>query len=222
MSHLHQVSRFGLMNAYLVEEDDGFTLVDTMLGAKKTILDAAEKLGKPIVRIALTHAHQDHIGSLDKLKEALPDAEVSIETREARLLAKDKTQSEEEAAKGKLRGGFPGAKTRPNRLLEPGDLVGSLKVIAAPGHTPGHIAFLDTRDNSLICGDAFVTIGSVKTSAKGDWRFPFAVSATWSKTTEIETAVKLRALDPILIAPGHGKIVLNPGAQIDHALAQLV
>jgi glyoxylase-like metal-dependent hydrolase (beta-lactamase superfamily II) len=222
MPHLTQVTRMGFMNAYLVDEDDGLTLVDTAMRAKKAILKEAEKLGKPIKRIALTHAHLDHIGSLDDLVAELGPVEVLIGTREAPFLHKDLTLTEEEAAKGKLKGGWPGAKTKPTRLLEPGDMVGSLKVVAAPGHTPGHIAFLDTRGNALICGDAFTTVAGVATSAKGPLRFPLAASATWSKEVEIATAVSLRALDPSLIAPGHGKIVHDPGAQIDHALAKLI
>src|ERR671938_499371 len=90
--NLTRVSRLGFVNAYLVREDDGLTVVDTMLpGSAKAILGAAERLGTPIVRIALTHAHGDHIGSLDALAEALPGVEVLISTRDARLLAKEKT-----------------------------------------------------------------------------------------------------------------------------------
>ncbi len=36
----------------------------------------------------------------------------------------------------KLRGGWPIVKTHPTRSLEDGDRVGSLEVIASPGHTP--------------------------------------------------------------------------------------
>jgi glyoxylase-like metal-dependent hydrolase (beta-lactamase superfamily II) len=219
-SAIHQISRFGLMNAYLVEEDDGLTLVDTMMGASKKILAAAEALGKPIVRIALTHAHGDHIGSLDDLKAALPDAEVSISPRDAKLLAKDLTQSPEEAAMGKFRGDLRGAKTTPDRLLEPGDRVGSLEVVAAPGHTPGHIAFLDTRDRALICGDAYATVGAVATTAKPDWRFPATGFGTWNRPLSLETARALRALEPTALAPGHGKIVTDPVAAMDRAIAK--
>src|SRR5215207_2954503 len=105
---VHQITRLGLVNAYLVEEDDGLTLIDTNLPrSQKAILAAAERLGAPIVRIALTHAHQDHIGSLDALAAALPGVEVLISARDARLLAKDMTLEPGEE-KGKLRGGYPG------------------------------------------------------------------------------------------------------------------
>jgi len=68
MSDITRISRFGIVNCFLVREDDGLTLVDAMIpGSAKVIQAAAAKLGAPIVRIALTHAHSDHIGALDAL-----------------------------------------------------------------------------------------------------------------------------------------------------------
>jgi glyoxylase-like metal-dependent hydrolase (beta-lactamase superfamily II) len=218
-----RVSRFGFVNAYLVEEEDGLTLVDTTIGgraAAKAILAAAGELGRPIVRIALTHAHGDHVGGLDALAAELPGVEVSITARDARLLKKDKTTDPGEPPEAKLRGSYPGTKTRPTRTLSPGDRVGSLEVIAAPGHTPGHVAFMDTRDRTLICGDAYSTLGGVATSAKANPRFPLPVMATWHKPTALETARALRALDPARLAPGHGKIVDAPGAAMDAAISK--
>jgi glyoxylase-like metal-dependent hydrolase (beta-lactamase superfamily II) len=219
---LTRVTRFGCVNAFLVEEDDGLTLIDTTLGrgAAKTILAAAAELGRPIVRVALTHAHQDHIGGLDALAAELPGVEVTISARDARLLAKDKSTDPGEPPEAKLRGGYPGAKTQPTRTLSAGDRVGSLEVVAAPGHTPGHIAFLDTRDRTLICGDAFSTLGGVATSAKANPRFPMPAFATWHRPTALATARTLRTLDPARLAPGHGKIVDAPAAAMDAAIAK--
>jgi glyoxylase-like metal-dependent hydrolase (beta-lactamase superfamily II) len=216
----HQISRFGLVNAYLVREDDGLTLIDTTIPRSgKVVLAAAEKLGAPIVRIALTHAHGDHVGSLDELAGALPDVEVSISARDARLLAGDKTLDPDEP-KTKLKGSYPGTKTRPTRTFQPGETVGSLEVVAAPGHTPGHVAFLDPRDGTLYCGDAYSTLGGVATSAKVNPRFPLPAVATWDKALELESARALRALDPRRLAPGHGKVVENPQAKMDAAIAK--
>jgi glyoxylase-like metal-dependent hydrolase (beta-lactamase superfamily II) len=218
---LTRVSRFGFVNAYLVEEEDGLTLVDTAIpGSAKAIQAAAAELGRPIVRIALTHAHGDHIGSLDALAKGLPGVEVSISDRDARLLAKNKTTDPGEPPEAKLRGSYPGARTKPTRTLAPGDRVGSLEVVAAPGHTPGHVAFLDTRDRTLIAGDAFSTIGGVATSAKANPLFPLPVMATWHKPTALESARALRALDPARLAVGHGPIVDAPGAAMDKAIAR--
>jgi glyoxylase-like metal-dependent hydrolase (beta-lactamase superfamily II) len=220
MPDLIRIRRFGIVNAFLVTEDDGLTLVDTTVSSSaKAILRAAERAGAPIVRIALTHAHGDHIGSLDALAAALPDADVIISAREARLLVKDKSLDPDEP-RAKLRGSWPGARTQPTRTVQAGDRIGSLEVIAAPGHTPGQVAFLDTRDGTLYCADAYATIGSVATSAKPDWRFPLTGFATWHKPTALATARALRALDPARLAPGHGKVVEAPGPAMDAAIAK--
>ncbi|HWF73735.1 MAG TPA: MBL fold metallo-hydrolase [Solirubrobacteraceae bacterium] len=214
-----RISRFGFVNAYLVREDDGFTLVDTMLpGSAKHILKAAAEAGAPIVRIALTHAHGDHIGSLDALADALPGVEVLISSRDARLLAKDRTMDPGEPDV-KLRGGYPGAKTAPTSTFAAGARVGSLEVIASPGHTPGHVAFFDHRDGTLLSGDAYSTLGGVATTAKVNPLFPLPTLATWHRPTELESARTLRDLDPARLAPGHGRIVEAPGPAMSRAIA---
>jgi glyoxylase-like metal-dependent hydrolase (beta-lactamase superfamily II) len=215
-----RLTRFGFVNAYLVREDDGLTLVDTMLPrSAKLILRAADGLGAPIVRVALTHAHGDHIGSLDALAEALPGVEVLISARDARLLEKDMSLDTGEPER-KPRGSYPGAKTRPTRTLAAGDTVGSLEVVAAPGHTPGHVAFLDRRDATLYCGDTYTTIGGVATTDKVRLPFPLASMATWDPATELASARALRALDPARLAPGHGKVVEAPASAMDAAIAK--
>jgi glyoxylase-like metal-dependent hydrolase (beta-lactamase superfamily II) len=216
---LTRITRLGIVNAFLVEEEDGLTLVDTALpGSQKSILAAAGTLGRPIVRIVLTHAHQDHIGSLDALAGRLGGVEVAISGRDAKLLAKDMTPEPGEPADAKLRGGYSGARTRPTRLLSTGDRVGSLEVVAAPGHTPGQIALLDTRDRTLIAGDAFSTLGGVATTARPNPRFPLPALATWHRPTALATARALRALDPARLAVGHGKTVEAPGPAMDRAI----
>jgi glyoxylase-like metal-dependent hydrolase (beta-lactamase superfamily II) len=218
--HLIRLTRLGAVNAYLVVEDDGLTLVDTMLPRSQSdILDAARELGQPIVRIALTHAHGDHVGSLDALAEALPAADVSISARDARFLGGDRTLDPGEP-QSKLSGSYPTTRTRPGRELRPGDRVGSLEVVAAPGHTPGQVAFLDTRDRTLIAGDAYSTLGGVATTAKVNPRFPLPALATWDRPTALRTARELRALDPARLAVGHGGVVERPAAAMDAAIAR--
>lgn len=220
---VHRVVRFGLINAYLVREDDGLTLVDALLASADAtrILEEASGLGAPIVRIALTHAHGDHIGALDALVEALGgEVDVAISTRDAKLLRKDVSPEPGEPADAKVRGGITGARTSPTRLLEPGDRVGSLEVIAAPGHTPGHVAFLDARDRTLYCGDAFSTVGGMATSARPNPRFPLPALATWHRPTALASARALRALEPARLAPGHGRVVEAPAVEMDAAIAK--
>ncbi len=222
--YLVQLTRFPLwfpVNAYLVREDDGLTLIDTGIpGTAAAYLAAARRYAAPIRRIALTHAHMDHVGSLDALHKALPDAEVVVGAREARLLRGDRGLTPEELAlTPKLKGSFSTCKTRPTQKLVPGDRVGSLRVVAAPGHSPGQIAYFDERDGSLIAGDAFQTRGGVAVSGVVRPTFPFPAFATWHKPTALATARALRALKPTRVGIGHGPVLEAPGATLDAAIA---
>jgi len=218
--HLHRLTRQGWVNVYLVSEEDGLTVVDTAIrGSAKRILAGAAELGAPIRRVVLTHDHPDHGGSVDALLAAAPGIELMLSAREARLARGDRSldAGEPEPLKGRyVRFAAPVA-----RELEPGERVGSLEVVAAPGHTPGQVAFLDTRDRTLIAGDAFTSFGRVATSAELYWRFPLATSATWHKPTAVASARALRALDPSRLAVGHGPVVEDPDAAMDAAIARV-
>jgi len=221
--NLTQVTRLRAINAFLVGEEDGLTLVDTLIGGSaKAILGQAQALGAPIRRIVLTHAHGDHIGSLDKLVAELgAEVEVLISARDAKWLAKDTSPEPGEPADARvLPGAAPGAKTRPTRTIAPADRIGSLEVVASPGHTPGHVALLDTRDRTLIAGDAYATLREVATGAKGAPGVPIPAVFSWHKLTALASARELRALDPARLAVGHGKTVEAPGAAMDAAIAR--
>jgi glyoxylase-like metal-dependent hydrolase (beta-lactamase superfamily II) len=120
--NLIQVSfmpNFFPVNCYLVEEEKELTLIDAALPfSVKGILQAAEQLGKPITRIALTHAHDDHVGALDALKERIPNIEVYISRRESKLLA-GSAELEPGELNTRIKGGVPkSVKTRADILLE--------------------------------------------------------------------------------------------------------
>jgi glyoxylase-like metal-dependent hydrolase (beta-lactamase superfamily II) len=213
--NLTQLTRLRFVNAYLVREDDGLTLVDTTTGGgADALIAAARAAGGEVRRIALTHGHGDHVGSLDALKERLGDVEVLIPEVDARILAG------EQVVDGKLPGSWPKVATKPDVRLNGGDRVGSLEVVASPGHSPGHVAFLDTRDRSLIAGDVFTSYGSVAVSNHFYLRFPLAAMATWDKSKDLESARALRALDPRLLVVGHGPATRNPAAAMDRAIAR--
>jgi glyoxylase-like metal-dependent hydrolase (beta-lactamase superfamily II) len=203
---LIQLTRFGLINCYFVLESDGITVVDTNLpGSADDILAAARSLNTAIKRILLTHAHGDHIGSLDTLVAKLGPVEVAISHRDNRLLHKDLTLDPDEP-QTHIRGSLPGAKTQPTHLIEDGELYGSLRVINTTGHTPGHMSFLDERDGSLLAGDALGAVGPLRVSGDIHWMFPFPNIGTWHKPTALLSAQRLVELPIQRFACGHGKV----------------
>jgi glyoxylase-like metal-dependent hydrolase (beta-lactamase superfamily II) len=193
--HLWRLCRAGVANAYLVREDDGsLTLVDTMFkGSGRAIREAAEPLGG-IARLVVTHAHWDHAGAVDELAmERVLAGEVEApylrgEAKE-RMLVRVRT---------------------PVVAVAHGERIGSLEVVPAPGHTRGQIALLDTRDRTLLCADAFSTVGRVTTSGRPQLPFPIPALASWDRPTAQRTAAELTRLRPARLAPGHGRVVKDP------------
>jgi len=146
------------VNCYLVEENDYLILIDTAMEEHaEKILRVAEDIGKPINHIVLSHAHHDHIDGLDTLKQFIPHSKIYISHREAPLMNGNLSIHEDEP-KTPIRGIFPKKITsKADFLLQDGDHVSSLLAIFTPGHTPGSMSFLDTRNHALIAGDAFQT-----------------------------------------------------------------
>jgi glyoxylase-like metal-dependent hydrolase (beta-lactamase superfamily II) len=192
--NITQLTLWRMVNAFLVVEDDGVTLIDTTMKQGTNGIVAAA--GGRLTRIALTHNHSDHIGGLDTLKARLGD---SVEV----------LWPESEAVK---------TQTQPDTLLKEGDRIGSLEVVASPGHSPGHIAFLDVRDKTLFAGDVFSTAGGLRVTNGVNPLFPLVGMATEDRDLDLESARKLRTLDAALLTVGHGTSVRDPGAAMDKAI----
>ncbi|OBZ14271.1 hypothetical protein A8L34_09965 [Bacillus sp. FJAT-27264] len=220
--HLIQLTwmpSFFPVNCYLIEEEDGLTLIDAAMPfSAKGIIGTAEKLGKKISRIILTHAHGDHVGALDEVAKHYADAKVYISERDAALLRGDRSLRADEP-QTPIKGSVPKKiTTKPDVLLREGDTIGSLKAISTPGHTPGSMSFIDQRSGAVIVGDAIQMFRGFVVSGTIVPLFPFPALATWHKEIALSSARKLLQLKPSIIAAGHGNWMKDPVNELQRAI----
>lgn len=120
--------------------------------------------GMHVEAILLTHGHLDHAGGAGRMKEALTvrqkkDVPVFGPTKEDDFLLRTITN---QAAAFGLSGMD---NVTPDRFLEDGEKLSLLEhefeVAHIPGHTPGHIVFIDRKNARAIVGDTLFrgTIG---------------------------------------------------------------
>ena len=128
--------RFGFVSAYVLARDRELAIVDTGVSGGADRFDAAfGALGAgwdDVDHVVLTHLHGDHVGGLGAVLEAAPDAAAYAGSADVAGIDSP----------------------RPLRPVDDGDEVFGLRIIATPGHTPGHISVLDADSGLLIAGDA--------------------------------------------------------------------
>lgn len=227
ISHFKNIYQITIMprvfpvNCYIIEEQNELTVIDAGIPASfKGIVKVIEQLNKPLTNIVLTHAHEDHIGSLEHLKEQYPAACVSISIRDSRLLKGDRSLDAHEPQMS-IKGGVPkNLQIVPDRLLKEGDTIGSLEVVETPGHTPGSISLFVKNTKAMIVGDALQTKGKVAVSGQFVLLFPFPTLATWNKELALKSAKKILNFNPSLLAVGHGEMIEDPEAVIQIAIKE--
>lgn len=148
------------INVLLIEDDDGWTLVDTGLGSSVgRIKDALATLGsgpEELRRVLITHQHDDHTGGLKGVLEWAPHAQVAATAHEAEVISA--RRGYDPASSPLIR--FMARNAEPpgvpvEKVLGEGDVVSGFRVVATPGHTPGHISLLRDEDGLLFTADAF-------------------------------------------------------------------
>ncbi len=126
----------GFVNAYVLIRGKEAAVVDTgTAGNGSKIADVVRAAGlgwDAVHHVILTHYHPDHIGSVGEVLGAAAKATTYAGAAD-----------------------IPQIKSpRPIKAVADNDEVFGLRVIATPGHTPGHICVFDPAGSLLILGDA--------------------------------------------------------------------
>lgn len=201
-------------NVFVILDEDGVTLVDTGLPYNQgRILAYLQQLGQPpsaVRRILVTHADRDHMGSVAALK-ALTGARVFASPLEGAAMALGQETRRPRMGPALRLALWVLRRTlfvtvRPaaaDVALEDGQelpVYGGLRVLATPGHTPGHVSFYAPGPGVLFAGDSLRVLGGrLRVSSGPNTAEPAAAE---------DSAERQLALQPRLVCAGHGPALL--------------
>ena len=203
-------------NPYIIVDADGLTIIDVGIpSSEKKILTYINSLGKSaqdVKRIILTHSDIDHVGSLVALHKATGAGTYASQI-EADAIAKGKPSREVHPPGFSLRRILfslisPFFKVSPfqvGEILKHSQVLpvlGGLQVVETIGHTPGHISLYAPAAGVLFCGD------SMRTDENGI-NASLTPGLTWDIEMAKESIRKQAALNPHIICPGHGPVLMD-------------
>lgn len=156
------------------------------------IEEAIAKTNATFEKILLTHGHIDHAGGASLLSERLECPIIGPHRADQPLM--------DELAAAGLEFGIKDAQAVvPNEYLDEGGIVsvGNLNfdVRHVPGHTPGHIIFVNKENGFALSGD------TVFQNSVGRTDFPYGDTETLFKAIEEKI---LTLPDEMMLLPGHG------------------
>jgi glyoxylase-like metal-dependent hydrolase (beta-lactamase superfamily II) len=217
------VHRLGdkLVNFFLVEADGGLTLVDAGVpgfrGQLEAFLGDRGKTLEHIDALVLTHAHPDHTGLAEVVRQA--GATVHVHEADAGMARTGKAPKRERSLLPYLRHGAAwrtvvalarAGAVRPVKIAEVTpfagedalDVPGRPVPIHTPGHSNGHVALHLSDRGVLLTGDAMCTWNPL-TGRLGPQVMPGGLAI--SSAAEIESLGRLEGIEAGMLVPGHGE-----------------
>ena len=222
--------RIVFVNVYAITHADGsWTLIDAALPLSASrIKDWVKRnFDTPPNAIVLTHGHFDHISAAKELADEW-NVPIYAHPLEFPYLT---GQQEYPAPNWKAGGGSMSlmSPTLPKGPINVGSRLKPLPddgaelslaempgwtLLRTPGHTPGHVSFLRKEDGVLLVGDAFCTTKPESFFEAAIAQNPELHGPPAYFTSDWESAKqsvkKLAALEPRIVAPGHGKPLSGP------------
>ncbi|MFC0509212.1 MBL fold metallo-hydrolase [Micromonospora costi] len=213
--HLHRIGN-DLVAAYLIETEEGVTVVDAGLpGHWSELVTELSGMGRTLADIRgliLTHGDTDHIGFAERLRRE-HGVPVYVHSADA---ARARGEAKPEASFGKFKvgalagflwyasrkGGMRTTYLREVVSVADGqvlDLPGAPHVIGMPGHSPGSIAVHVPVADAVFVGDALTT-RHVLTGRPGPQPAPF----TDDPELALASLARIEELPATWILPGHG------------------
>lgn len=193
------------VNVYLV----GDVLIDA--GGKPDKRRILKQIrGRGVKAHALTHAHPDHQGASHAVCSELgipywvPEGDADA-AENPHLIRQRQPPQKINDVMHKL---FTGPAHPVDRMLNEGDEVAGFQVLHTPGHSRGHVCYWRESDRVLIAGDVMTTANSL-TMVPG-LHEPFAFF-TPDPAQNRESLKRVLALEPRLIAAGHGRPTSDRG-----------
>jgi len=213
-------------NAFVIVEDAGLTLIDTGMPKQAdkiiTQLEVAGYAVADIQRIIVTHSHSDHVGNLADLVQR---SGAQVLAHQVEVVYIEQTQSLTYTAFWRRLMGWlmdrvsKSASCAVDVALQDGevvDVLGGLRVIHMPGHTPGSIALYQPQRQLLFCGDVIFN-GMPFGGSDGITLPPPFFSVDVAQAAASVQRLADLALETICF--GHGEaIVSGAGAQLRAAL----
>jgi glyoxylase-like metal-dependent hydrolase (beta-lactamase superfamily II) len=169
---VNKVTGYGTGNVYIIETDDELVLIDTGVPQDYMLLvDRIKSLGRSPVEVGhilLSHFHVDHAGSAAAFKR-LSHAKVYAHADDVPYIQGDDSISSiyPKGVIGRAASLLPIAAAALTRVppvevdlaCADGEVIpilGGLRVIHAPGHTPGSVAFFWEEEGILFTGDSII------------------------------------------------------------------
>lgn len=163
---IHRVYGARGPSVFLLADDD-LTLIDSGFpGNGRVIAEYVAGMGRnpgELKRLLLTHSHPDHTGSVPELKAMLPGLRVMAHRADTRLDADGRALVSYLNLFGATRLPVPFLRrVVADAFLEEGEtlpILGGLRVLHTPGHTPGSVSFYLESRRVLFPGDNVVNLG---------------------------------------------------------------